>query len=73
MASLISKDVSSYRRNRHSLSRLSTAIVVWDAHCDLGVEADLAVASMPSSVSVRDATGRFKLWTTIHYKEDMCQ
>lgn len=50
MSSVISKDVSSYCRNSSALEQVSSAIAVWDAYCDLGVEAGLTVDPLPSEL-----------------------
>lgn len=50
MSSAISKDVSSYCRNSSALEQVSSAIAVWDAYCDLGVEAGLTVDPLPSEL-----------------------
>lgn len=48
MSSAISKGVSSYCRNSSASAQVSSALAVWDAYCDLGVEAGLTVAALPS-------------------------
>lgn len=48
MSSVISKGVSSQCRNSSALQQVSSAIAVFDAYCDLGVEAGLTVAPLPS-------------------------
>jgi hypothetical protein len=50
MSSAISKDVPSYCRNSSALEQVSSAIAVWDAYCDLGVEAGLTVDPLPSEL-----------------------
>lgn len=51
MSSVISKGVSSQCRNSSALQQVSSAIAVFDAYCDLGVEAGLTVAPLPSEFS----------------------
>lgn len=50
MSSVISKGVSSYCRNSSALQQVSSAIAVFDAYCDLGVEAGLTVDPLPSEL-----------------------
>ncbi|KAK7714214.1 hypothetical protein SLS64_004313 [Diaporthe eres] len=49
MSSVISKGVSSYCRNSSALQQVSSAIAVFDAYCDLGVEAGLTVDPLPTN------------------------
>lgn len=51
MSSVISKGVSSYCRNSSALQQVSSAIAVFDAYCDLGVEAGLTVDPLPNSAT----------------------
>lgn len=48
MSSVIAKGVSSQCRNSSAPQQVSSAIAVWDAYCDLGVEAGLTVDPLPS-------------------------
>lgn len=50
MSSVISKDVSSQCRNSSALQQVSSAIAVFDAYCDLGVESGLTVDPLPSKL-----------------------
>lgn len=51
MSSVISKGVSSQCRNSSAAQQVSSAIAVFDAYCDLGVEAGLTVYPLPSEFS----------------------
>lgn len=50
MSSAISKGVLSYCCNSSASAHVSSALAVWDAYCDLGVEAGLTVAALPSEL-----------------------
>ncbi|KAG6363210.1 hypothetical protein INS49_008306 [Diaporthe citri] len=50
MSSVISKGVSSQCRNSSAPQQVSSAIAVFDAYCDLGVESGLTVESLPSEL-----------------------
>lgn len=50
MSSVISKGVSSQCRNSSALQQVSSAIAVFDAYCDLGVESGLTVDPLPSEL-----------------------